>query len=524
MQAEDSAISKTTHVFSETRHRLGDVKLVSDNHIVLVPTPSSDPHDPLKLPAWRKWMILVLISAYSFSAVVLVSGLGPILSVIQAEYPGQERVNDLMTYPTLFMGIGNIISMPLALALGRRPVFVFSILLLVVTSIWCAFSKSLDSHIAGRDIMGIAAGQSEALAPMIIHEICFLHERGRKVAWFVFIQNISCGAFYIASTYMVDAWGWRWWYGVFAILNGAILLLSIVFVTETAFERTPEAMRGESHDSTTLGKDDAQTTHQEVVSVDSLQTQQPRSFLGHMTLVQVTPQWRRIPDFYRHLVQAFCVPSIFWLFLLNGAFLGVYIFQSSTFSTILLAPPYAFPFTSLGYVQAAQIIVCFIFLPLLGYGSDYAIRVMSRRNRGQYKPEYRFLSLVMPSITGVVSAVLYGQAGSFPSRWHWSAIAVPFQGVFFGFLGVNIVGITYALDSFPMRSAALLVVICAGRGLVGFGLSYAVLPSIKAIGYHGSMNVQAIICAVIAAMAVPMYFAGPWTRGFAQRKLGMDQA
>ena len=66
------------------------------------------------------------------------------------------------------MGIGNLIAMPLALTVGRRPVFLASILLLVVGGIWCACSKSLDSHIAGRDIMSLAAGQSEALAPMIV--------------------------------------------------------------------------------------------------------------------------------------------------------------------------------------------------------------------------------------------------------------------------------------------------------------------------------------------------------------------
>ncbi|KAL3445279.1 MFS general substrate transporter [Aspergillus insuetus] len=502
---------------------VGNVQLLQGDRIVLVPTPSSDPNDPLRFPVWRKWTILVLVSAYSCAAVVLVSGLGPIFSMIQAEYPGQERVNDLMTYPSLFMGIGNLLFMPLALTLGRRPVFLFSILLLTVTSIWCAFSQSLNSHIIGRDIMGLAAGQSEALAPMIVHEICFLHERGRKIAWFIFIENITCGAFFISSTYMVNAWGWRWWYGFFAISNGIILILAFVFLSETAFDRTQEAMRGEPVEQVTLGKDDEQAIHQEIIAVAPIPPPR-RTFWGNMVLFQVKPDWAKIPAFYKHVSQGLCLPSIFWLFLLNGAFLGVYIFQSSTFSTLLIAPPYSFPFTSLGYVQAGQIIVCFIFLPLLGYGSDLVIHFMSQRNHGKYKPEYRFLVLAVPSICGVVSAILYGQAGSFPSRWHWSAIVVPYHGVFFGFLGANIVSITYSIDSFPLRSAALLVVICAGRGLVGFGLSYSVLPSIKAIGYHGSMNVQAILCAVIATIVVPMYFVGPRIRKFGQKRFRMDQA
>jgi len=54
------------------------------------------------------------------------------------------KANDLLTYPTLFMGVGNVIAMPLAMAIGRRPVFLLSILIMVVGGIWCAFSKSLD--------------------------------------------------------------------------------------------------------------------------------------------------------------------------------------------------------------------------------------------------------------------------------------------------------------------------------------------------------------------------------------------
>jgi hypothetical protein len=83
-----------------------------------------------------------------------------------------------------------------------------------------------------------------------------------------------------------------------------------------------------------------------------------------------------------------------------------------------------------------------IFLPALGYGSDLIIWVMSRRNHGEFKPEYRFLLLAVPSITGVVSAIIYGQAGSFPQKWHWSAILIPYHGAFFSFLRANIVSIT----------------------------------------------------------------------------------
>jgi len=116
--------------------------------------------------------------------VLLTSGMGPIFTAVQASYDNNPRASDLMTYPTLFMGIGNLIAMPMAMAVGRRPVFIASALILVIGSVWCAASTSLESHIAGRDILSLAAGQSEALCPLIIQvrtEIFHFPSLGQKL-------------------------------------------------------------------------------------------------------------------------------------------------------------------------------------------------------------------------------------------------------------------------------------------------------------------------------------------------------
>ncbi|OQD88864.1 hypothetical protein PENANT_c003G02674 [Penicillium antarcticum] len=290
----------------------GQVELLKGNQVVLIPAPSADPRDPLDLPPWRKWILLVLVSAYSCTALVLASGMGPIFSVVEQDYPGQEtKANDLMTYPTLFMGVGNLIAIPWAYTAGRRPVFLASMLLLVGAGIWCQCSNSLGSHIAGRNIMSLAAGQSEALSPMIVQEIHFLHERGRKIAWFVFIQNIAAGVFFVISTYMVSAWGWRWWYGFFTLMNALIFVLSVIFVTESHFVRPGEAIRRQSTlypkvvdamENTTI------SAHGTVLDIDQYG---PHRWRDDLKPIVLKPRLRDIPIFYKQTLQGFCVPSIF---------------------------------------------------------------------------------------------------------------------------------------------------------------------------------------------------------------------
>ncbi|KAJ5681633.1 uncharacterized protein N7477_001573 [Penicillium maclennaniae] len=85
---------------------MGTVKL-TESSIVYIPTPTADPQ-----------VLTVGIS--------LVSGFGGLLSFYIPECAaagkGYAAISQLMTYPTHFMGIGNLIGMPLAIAIGRRIV------------------------------------------------------------------------------------------------------------------------------------------------------------------------------------------------------------------------------------------------------------------------------------------------------------------------------------------------------------------------------------------------------------------
>jgi len=84
-------------------------------------------------------------------------------------------------------------------------------------------------------------------------------------------------------------------------------------------------------------------------------------------------------------------------------------------------------------------------------------------------------------------------------------------------LGANIVGLTYAIDSFPLVAGPLLVLICAGRGIISFGLSYATLPATQTLGYDWTMNVFAIITGVLSALGIPCYFYGRKIRKLGQK-------
>ncbi|KAK8102280.1 hypothetical protein PG984_015426 [Apiospora sp. TS-2023a] len=497
-------------------HATGTVQLIDSKHVVLIPTPSRDPYDPLNLPEWRKNLIVFIIGMYSAFAVLATSGMGAIAPVVTAMYPHDDpaRVTDLLTYPTLFMGIGNLFAMPLSDAVGRRPVFLGSLALSIVAGIWCACSgSSLTSHIAARDILSMAAGQSEALTALMVQEVSFVHQRATKGTWNAAIQGSVCGAMFVATTYLVPAWGLKWWYGIITIVNSIILIFAFLFVPETLYERVAEDYDGETHEanSTTDGAKVERVTTTANHTLDYARYG-PRTWRRDLAVFAVAPRWDKMGTLYKDAARGFTVPTIVWLLVLNGAFLGVYVFQSSTFAGI---------FEWLGFVQLSLIVANFVALPVVGYGSDYLIKLASRINKGVYEPEFRLLTAIIPAVAAVISCVVFGQTGAHaadnPAWSSWAGIAVPYAVGYAAFLGANTVGITYVLDSWPREAGALLLVVAAGRGFISFGLGYGTVPSVHKLGYDGAMNMYAIICGVVSLLGVPAFFLGKRVRLWTQR-------
>ncbi|KAG9250806.1 major facilitator superfamily transporter [Emericellopsis atlantica] len=490
----------------------GTINLFHDGSMVLVPTPSADPKDPLNLPIWHKSLIIFLVGAYSAIGVLGTSGLGAVMPSVFQAYPNDDpaRVTDLVTYPTLFMGIGNLVSMPLTLTIGRRPVFLFSLILLVVTGIWCAFSTSLSSHIAGRNFFSMAAGQSEALAPFIVEEIHFLHERSSKLSWFIGVQTVGTAAMFVMTAYVVPPLGLKWWYLILTFLSLGTLILSIFFVVETMYDRNVVEEDGPSSECKPAAGE-RRTLRPDIFG--------ERTLRHDLKVFHHKPVWSRMVDFYIDTAKGFFIPTIFWILLFNGAFLGVYIYQASTFATILTMPPYNFAFDLLGWVQIFQIAVVMVLIPGLGYGTDLITKYLSRKQGGVFKPEFRLISLIIPTVMTVLGCVIYGQTGAHPTEYHWMGIAAPFHMCYLGFLTGNLIGITYAIDAFPEKAGARLMVICVGRGFISFGLSYSTVPAIEATGYDGAMNILAGIVGGLMLLGIPMYILGPRIRKWSVKTL-----
>ncbi|KAF4551080.1 Hypothetical protein D9617_14g075360 [Elsinoe fawcettii] len=482
--------------------------------IVYVPTPSADPQDPLNMKLWQKSVFLVLISLFSTLGLSLVSGLGGLLSFYIPTYAavgkGYADITALMTYPTLFMGIGNLIGIPFAYAVGRRIVFLVSCTVLVISACLCAEAKTYEWHLGARMVLGLAAGQSEALVPMMTQEIFFLHERGTSLMIQNTIQTITCAIWVLLASPIAAAITPRWWYYLGAILAAVVLVASVFLLPETKYTRSLLSYQNTA--SAGADTDLERVPSQPIICTErpplDFNRYEPRTLRSDMRLWIGKPDWSEFWKVFTHTFELLLFPNVMWAMCINGLTLGVNVAIGTTYGNILHAAPYNWPNSSISYANCGQIVTALAALPILGLASDKLIKYLARRNGGVHEPENRILTLAFPIIVGVFTAVLYGQGAANPGKYHWFLYAWVLAAYYFCFLGANIVAITYLLDSYPARAGPLLVIICAFRGIISFGVSYGIAPFIENAGYDGAFGAFGGLTALFGLLGLPIFWYG----------------
>lgn len=171
----------------------------SSTRLVKFPPPSSSPLDPLNLPRWRKAAALLVTSVYAFVANYSGSVVAPALQLWPAAFPEDARrpfsqLGYMIAVQVLMLGASNVWWVPLSNWVGRRPVLLLATLLMTATSVWCAKAESFGSLLAARVLQGAGGGAADTVAPALIGELYFIHERGRAmVSLFLALCGLTTG-------------------------------------------------------------------------------------------------------------------------------------------------------------------------------------------------------------------------------------------------------------------------------------------------------------------------------------------
>ena len=135
---------------------------------------------------------------------------------------------------------------------------------------------------------------------------------------------------------------------------------------------------------------------------------------------------------------------------------------------------------------------------------------MRNRNNGIHKPEHRIPALIVPFIISPIGLIVFGYTIS--RHMHYAAPAVGQAMAAAGLTLVPSVMLSYVVDSYPYTSGEALVLVNASKNVVAFGLSKGSVSWMTREGIDKMFYEFAGIQWIVIALALPLYFAGPWLR------------
>lgn len=378
------------------------MEITSDqgSHLVLQPTPSSDPEDPLNWKRSRKLLAIWTVYSYVFAIGIATAVQYSVLTQISDDTGITVAQLNLGTgLMFLFSGWTNLIWQPIAWAYGRRGVYIVSCVLSIAPMIWAPYSSGKNAWYAHRILLGIFVAPVESLPEVSVPDLFFAHERGSFMALYAFILFGSNFLAPFFAGFIEAGVGWKWvmYFGALVLAADAVLIFFLmedtVYFRTTAEGTEPEPEKQQGFEtSKSQGTVDNEKTESDASPVRGV-TEEGQSFHAPRTYWQKLAFYTLLPNrptpmqvfkqSWRALTILVYFPIIVWAGLLYGTCLAWYNVLNATMSSILSAEPYNFPATSVGIAYLSPILASAIACFLSGWGADKLMLILARRNKGK---------------------------------------------------------------------------------------------------------------------------------------------
>ncbi|KAL6233070.1 hypothetical protein BDW75DRAFT_232294 [Aspergillus navahoensis] len=380
-----------------------------DAVVVLNPTPSADPNDPLNWSKFRKFVNFALASLYTLATFVLLDIATVIWVQLNAELGiSWSNLNNSFAVNLAGLAIGCILIVPFAIKYGRRSIYILSSAVQLVTAIWQAKMNTTAELLAINAINGFAGAVSEALVQMTVVDLFFVHQRASANAFYNFMVNTGAYLAPVAAGYCATAQGWRWIWWWTSIALAITLLLFLFAFEETKYVPTflgkpAEQTHSNSvfHFPDTNSDRNAQPTEEPVTEPEPYRR---KSYRERLALITKTDNsiWENVK---RPLVVLVSFPAVTFTAFVWGCFLSWFSIIATTQSSYLALPPYNYNSSQIGLFNLPPFIGGVIGGVLSGPINDCYVLWRAKENNGVFEPETRLhmgLSAIVATPVGLL--------------------------------------------------------------------------------------------------------------------------
>jgi MFS family permease len=519
MTSHAGIVPGTVHLVDVAHDLIGSRHHGED--IVLVPTPSADPEDPLNWSRKRKLLQVSMAYVYVIGVGIATAVQYSVLADISADTGitiGQLNTGTGLMF--LFLGWACLLWQPVALVYGRRGVYIMSCVLSIGPMVWSAFSKSAGEWYAHRIIIGILASPVESLPEVTVPDLFFAHDRGTFMGIYAFLLFGSNFLAPFFAGFINDGVGWRWVMHFGSIVLAVTAVILFFFMEETMyFRQTLEGV--ESSDGITEKLQVGGKEGSDTLPVTSPTTfPPPRTWLQKRNLfVHMRGRPRKKQLFtmmYRPLLIMIHFPCIVWAGFLYGINLSWYNVLNGTASAILSAPPYNFASRLVGTAYLAPFVGAGLSSIWSGVTADkFAIR-LARRNNGVREPEQRLWPLTVAGVIGSAGLILWGVGAA--EHIHFMGLIIGMGMLTFGVVCGGSIALSYSVDCFKELTGETMISVIIIRNTLGFGFSYGITPWVENQGLQHCFIAAAMLAlGCTLTFLIIVYVGKSWRRWSAKK-------
>ncbi|KAI1078608.1 major facilitator superfamily transporter [Whalleya microplaca] len=498
-------------------------------HVVLSPTPSNDPNDPLNWKPWRKYVNYGLITAMTVAAFTSKLSIQTVFwqqMAVDLEV-NLQQLNNSNSTQLAGLAVGCIFFIPIAVKYGRRPVYVLSTAVLAALCWWTARINTYAELVSANFLVGLVGSINETTVQMTISDIFFVHQRGRANALYFIAVMIGSFLCPMAAGAQAAAQGWRWPYYALAISFTVLAFVFGFFFEETKFVSsaanivadngpvldTMSSSPAETHYEDSKARsdedggkkcDDSAGLYPVASNAVAEMTIPLNTYRQRMRFW--TPTSESLPKVFMAPLAAIMFPHVIFTALQFASIVSCLVLLLTMTSIIFAAPPYSFNTAGVGYMALGPCIGNIIGSLYGGPFSDWSVTRLARRNGGIFEPEMRLYIYIVPVILMSGGIIMFGATADRGLHWIYPSIG----GACFAFgLGAGgDIAFTFVIDSYRDLVAEAFVGVAFLRNAISICIPLALVPWMKDVGITNVHILGGCISLFIGLLHIPMIIWG----------------